>query len=131
MSPIRMHIFVEKRYHRAWLRRLREVCTQYGMERSAYRCKTYWKMPEKYEMAVELTPATALPFDQWEQIFSALFLQAPQVEFDSFNDDPTCNLIHYTPYRAPGEPVPEEYFVIFSIPESCISDLEDRFPNYT
>ncbi len=37
----------------------------------------------------------------------------------------------YPPCREDVEPMPEEYFVEFCVPEAAISDIDARFPNRT
>ncbi len=123
-TAVDLYIILSKSHHRALLRRLREICTAYGLERTGYRCKTYPKMPDKYEMSMALSPAPHLSLASWRAIYETLFRQTDTIILEDMESEAHVVLFYFPPYPTFESDEPEQYFVLMSIPRTCVSDWE-------
>ncbi|MBQ9780487.1 MAG: hypothetical protein IJW00_06040 [Clostridia bacterium] len=119
---IGIRVIVSSKFTEGFFERLYKVCSQYGMRIIEESCVPYWKIDGLDEIGVEVDHAPNMPYENWAEIFEALFYHKDyHIEREDTSDSHGMGICRYTTPEETEKLDEENYFAIMFIPDACFT----------
>jgi len=119
---IGIRVIVSSEFAEGFFDRLHKVCSQYDMRIIEESRVPYWKIDGLDEIGVEVDHAPNMPYQNWTEIFEALFYHRDyHIERIDTSDWHGMEICRYTTPEESERLDEENYFALMGIPDPCFT----------